>query len=64
MLTKFEVKNYAGFEKTITFDLTSKRKIDYNKNFVEKGIIKILVIWNIHFFFINQMICNIHNCHT
>ena len=45
MLTKFEVKNYAGFEKTITFDLTSKRKIDYNKNFVEKGIIKKALIY-------------------
>ena len=45
MLTKFEVKNYAGFEKTITFDLTSKRKIDYNKSFVEKGIIKKALIY-------------------
>jgi len=45
MMIKFSVKNYAGFKDEIIFDLTSKRKIDYNKNLVDKGIIKKALIY-------------------
>lgn len=45
MLTKFSVKNYAGFKDEICFDLTSKRKIDYNKFMVEKGVIKKALVY-------------------
>lgn len=40
MLTKFEVTNYMGFQNKIVFDLNSHKKYDFNKNFVEKKIVK------------------------
>lgn len=45
MLIKFSVKNYAGFKDEILFDLTSKRRIDYNNNLVNKGIIQKALIY-------------------
>lgn len=45
MLTKFEVTNYMGFKDHLVFDLASHKKYDFNKEFVEKKIVKKVLVY-------------------
>lgn len=44
MLKKFEVENFKGFEKKLTFDLTA-REYSFNKNIVVDGIVNKAIVY-------------------
>ena len=44
MLKKFEVENFKGFDKKITFDLTA-REYNYNASLVKNGIVNKAIVY-------------------
>lgn len=45
MLTKFEVENFKGFEKNLTFDLTNTKQYGFNQDCISNDVIKKALIY-------------------